>query len=71
MLFSARFSKIQGFVHETMDALWLEVKIEGDLDYGPIIGLSVTAALVGGWLLWRGVRDRRRKANRCRKWKTV
>ncbi len=54
-----------------MDALWLEVKIEGDLDYGPIIGLSVTAALVGGWLLWRGVRDRRRKANRCRKWKTV
>ena len=54
-----------------MDALWLEVKTEGDMDYGPLIGITTTAALVGGWLLFRTVRDRRRRANRCRKWKTA
>ena len=54
-----------------MDALWLEVKTEGDVDYGPIIGIASIAVPVGGWLLLRSIRDRRRKANRCRKWKTV
>ena len=52
-----------------MDALWLEVKIEGDVDYGPIIGICLTAVLVGGFLIFRTARDRRRKANRCRKWR--
>ncbi|MBQ3276778.1 MAG: ABC transporter substrate-binding protein, partial [Oscillospiraceae bacterium] len=52
-----------------MDALWLEVKIEGDVDYGPIIGICLTAVLVGGFLIFRTARDSRRKANRCRKWR--
>ena len=52
-----------------MDSLWLEVKTEGGVDYGPIVGISLTALLVGGFLTARGVRDRRRKANRCRKWR--
>ena len=30
---------------------------------------TLTALLVGGFLTARGVRDRRRKANRCRKWR--
>ena len=54
-----------------MDALWLEVKTEGDVDYGPIIGIAATVVLVGGWLLYRNIRDRRRKANRCKKWKNA
>ena len=54
-----------------MDSLWLEVKTEGDVDYGPAVGIGVTAALVGGWLIFRSIRERRRKANRCRKWKTA
>ena len=54
-----------------MDSLWLEVKTEGDVDYGPIIGISATVVLVGGWLLFRSLRDRRRRANRCKKWKNA
>ena len=54
-----------------MDALWLEVKTEGDVDYGPIIGIAATVVLVGGWLLYRNIRDRRRRANRCQKWKNA
>ena len=54
---------------QLMDSLWLEVKTEGGVDYGPIVGISLTALLVGGFLTARGVRDRRRKANRCRKWR--
>lgn len=47
-----------------MDSLWLEVKVEGDTDYGPIIGICATAVLVGGFLIGRAVRDKRRKARR-------
>ena len=52
-----------------MDSLWLEVKTEGDVDYGPIIGICATAVLVGGYLIIHTVREKRRKANRCRKWR--
>lgn len=53
-----------------MDSLWLEVKTEGETDYTPIIGISVTVLLAAVYLTARGVRDRRRRANRCKKWKT-
>ena len=53
-----------------MDSLWLEVKTEGETDYTPIIGISVTVLLAAVYLTGRGVRDRRRRANRCKKWKT-
>ncbi|MDO4991311.1 MAG: hypothetical protein Q4E45_12500, partial [Eubacteriales bacterium] len=52
-----------------MDSLWLEVKTEGDVDYGPILGICATAALVGGYLIIHSVREKRRKARRCRKWR--
>ena len=53
-----------------MDSLWLEVKTEGETDYTPIIGISATVLLAAVYLTARGVRDRRRRANRCKKWKT-
>ena len=53
-----------------MDSLWLEVKTEGETDYTPIIGICVTIAVVAVYLTARGVRDRRRRANRCKKWRT-
>ena len=53
-----------------MDSLWLEVKTEGETDYTPIIGISATAPLAAVDRTARGVRDRRRRANRCKKWKT-
>lgn len=53
-----------------MDSLWLEVKTEGETDYTPIIGISATVLLAAAYLTARGVRDRRRRANRCKKWKT-
>ena len=68
-------SRGQAFAHlgtETthlMDSLWLEVKTEGEVDYGPIVGICVTAVLVGGFLIIRAIRDKKRKANRCRKWR--
>ena len=68
-------SRGQAFAHlgtETthlMDSLWLEVKTEGEVDYGPIVGICVTAVLVGGFLIIRAIRDKKRKANRCKKWR--
>lgn len=53
-----------------MDSLWLEVKIEGETDYTPIIGIAVTVALAAGFLTFRSVRNHRRRANRCKKWRT-
>ena len=54
---------------QLMDSLWLEVKTDGNVDNGPIIGISITVLLVGGYLVTRSVRTRRRKARRCAKWK--
>ena len=55
---------------QLMDSLWLEVKTDGGVDYGPIIGISVTALAVAGFLIFRAVRDKRRKANRCKAWRS-
>ena len=54
---------------QLMDALWLTVKTEGRPDLSPAIGICATILLVGGFLIWRSARDRRRKANRCLKWR--
>lgn len=54
---------------QLMDSLWLEVKTEGEVDYGPIIGISSTVLLVGGYLIISEIRQKKRKANRCKKWK--
>ncbi len=64
------FLYLENETNQLMDSLWLEVKTEGGVDYGPIIGIAVTVVLVGGWLIWRAARDKRRKAARCRKWRT-
>ena len=55
--------------NQLMDSLWLEVKTDGNVDNGPIIGICITILLVGGYLITRSVRTRRRKARRCAKWK--
>ena len=55
---------------QLMDSLWLGVKTDGDVDYVPIIGISVVFLSVGSFLTARAVRDKRRKANRCKKWRT-
>ncbi|MBR7189753.1 MAG: spermidine/putrescine ABC transporter substrate-binding protein [Oscillospiraceae bacterium] len=56
-----------------MDSLWLQVKTEaGDnTDYTPIIGILTVVVLVGGGVAFSWMRDRRRRANRCRKWTNV
>ena len=56
-----------------MDSLWLQVKTEaGDsTDYTPIIGILTVVVLVGGGVAFSWIRDRRRRANRCRKWTNV
>jgi len=54
---------------QLMDSLWLEVKTDGNVDNGPIIGICLTIFLVGGYLVFRNVRTRRRKARRCARWK--
>ena len=54
---------------QLMDGLWLEVKTDGSMDYGPIIGICATVALVAGYLLFRAIRDHRRRAIRCAAWR--
>ncbi|MBE6970354.1 MAG: spermidine/putrescine ABC transporter substrate-binding protein [Ruminococcaceae bacterium] len=54
---------------QLMDSLWLGVKTDGDVDYVPIIGISVVFLSVGSFLTARAMRNKRRKANRCKKWR--
>ena len=55
---------------QLIDGLWLKIKTEGRMDLTPVIGICTTVLLVAGYLIWRSARDRRRKANRCLKWRT-
>ena len=64
------FSYLGQEATQLMDSLWLEVKTDGEVDYGPIIGLSCTIVLVAAFLIFRAVRTKKRRANRCKKWRT-
>lgn len=63
------FSHLSVETNQLMDSLWLGVKTEGDVDWTPIIGISVTILLMLAILISRRIRTVRRKANRCKKWK--
>ena len=55
---------------QLVDSLWLGVKTEGSVDYGPLIGIAVTVGAMVLFLAVRGARKRRRMASRCARWKT-
>ncbi len=63
------FSCLDTATTQLMDSLWLEVKTEGGVDYGPLIGIGVTVLAVAAYLSFRAARIRKRKAGRCRKWR--
>ena len=52
-----------------MDSLWLNVKTEGDFDYGPLIGIIVSIGIPLALLIVSNVDRKRRKAERCRRWR--
>ena len=54
--------------NQLMDSLWLSVKTAGGVGTGPVICMLAFVALLLGWLTYRTVRDKRRKARRCAAW---
>lgn len=63
---SENFLFLEPEVSQLMDSLWLEVKTDGSVDTGPIIGISVTVGLVAVFLIGRKLYLTRRKAGRGR-----
>ncbi len=57
--------------NQVMDKLWLSVKTAGGVGTGPIVSMCVFVVAVTGWLVFRSIRTKRRKAKRCMKWKTA
>ena len=55
---------------QEMDSLWLQVKTQGGVDNYAIWCMGVLAAIMAAYLIIRGLRRKKRMANRCRKWKT-
>lgn len=64
------FINLSTETNHLMDSLWLEAKTEGNMELTPIIGLSVLIVIAIAALTIRHVKTRRRKAARCKKWKT-
>jgi len=55
---------------QLMDSLWLSVKTEGGVSQSAVWSMCIFFAAVAVWLIWRDIRNRRRKARRCAKWNT-
>ncbi len=49
---------------QLMDSLWLEVKTDGNVDYGPIIGICTVIGILLAWIIIRSAITKRRKARR-------
>ena len=64
------FINLSTETNHLMDSLWLEAKTEGNMELTPIIGLSVLIVVAIAALTIRQIKTRRRKAARCKKWKT-
>ena len=64
------FINLSNEANQLMDSLWLEVKTEGGIELTPIIGISVCVLAAIVLLTRRSIITKRRKANRCKKWKT-
>lgn len=64
------FINLSTETNHLMDSLWLEAKTEGNTEYAPIIGLSTLVVVAIVALTYRQIKTRRRKAARCKKWKT-
>ncbi|MBR7081296.1 MAG: ABC transporter substrate-binding protein [Oscillospiraceae bacterium] len=64
------FINLSTEANQLMDSLWLEVKTEGGIELTPIIGISVCVLAAIVLLARRSIVTKRRKANRCKKWRT-
>jgi len=49
---------------QLMDSLWLEVKTEGGVSYGPIIGIAAVVVIVAAYFIYRSRKLKRRKSKR-------
>ena len=66
----ASYMNLSSLTSQKMDSLWLQVKTQGGVDNYAIWCMAVLAAVMTAYLTIRGVRRKKRIANRCRKWKT-
>ena len=48
---------------QLMDSLWLEVKTDGGMGMGPVIGIAVVALAIGGFLFYRMSKSKKRRHN--------
>ena len=46
---------------QLMDSLWLEVKTDGGMGMGPVIGIAVVALAIGGFLFYRMSKSKKRR----------
>lgn len=66
----ASYMNLSSATSQEMDSLWLQVKTQGGVDNYAIWCMGVLAAIMAAYLIIRGLRRKKRMANRCRKWKT-
>jgi spermidine/putrescine transport system substrate-binding protein len=64
------FINLPSETSQQMDALWLQVKTQGGVDDYALWCMGAIFVAMAVYLTVRGVRRKRRIANRCRKWKT-
>jgi len=65
----ASYINLSSATSQEMDSLWLQVKTQGGVDNYAIWCMAVLAAGMAVYFLVRGVKRKRRIANRCQKWK--
>jgi spermidine/putrescine transport system substrate-binding protein len=66
----ASFINLSSKTSQEMDSLWLQVKTQGGVDGYAIWCMAALVLFMAFYLIIRGVRRKRRIANRCQKWKT-
>ena len=64
------FINLPSETSQQMDALWLQVKTQGGVDDYALWCMGAIFIAMAVYLAVRGVRRKRRIANRCKKWKT-